>query len=641
MTLNLLNNPEAGATPGPDFELAKEIARRILAERQVLGGPSPTHEELMGQQYRIHPVSPATFLTRPEFAGKYGKNLYKKWFDELCIVLDPANGITEWILTGAIGLGKSTVAALALCYKLYRIGCLVSPTQFFKLMDDSGITFAVYSLFKYASQDNNYTTLKNMIDGIPFFRQNFPRPKHLSPNAKDDLSFPNRVGVIAGSTELHALGLNLLCLLMDEVNFMREQDTTSTSAIEKVGQAQKLYTASLRRLESRFQYRGVTPGLMILISSRNAESSWLEMHLQEVSGNPGVHVSDYALWDVKREVMGYSGKRFFVEVGDFVHPSRIIEKLGEARDGAHVVSPPVEHKAEFEKDIEGALRDIAGVANIGVSPLIRDRDAMKATCDPKLFHPFTRPSFAISHLDDVPIKSFFLPDKMVQTVRSFPRPRLNPGSPRFLHIDLAESNDAAGFAMGHISKIYGTNPHISIDMMLRLMAPVHGQIDFSKIIDFVVYLQQECGYPIKSISFDRFQSTHARQILAKLGFETPYLSVDKTDEPYIVLRSTIQEGRLSVYDYEPFFSEMGRLVHNTKKRKVDHPEGGSKDVSDAVCGVVFRLTQAMGEDERIRAQSSTGELHPPVAVKSLEERLEETGALATQVVGGRGSRKLV
>lgn len=637
MNLNTILNPAEQAEQPPDFELAKEIARRILAERQVLGGPSPTHEELMGRQYRIHPVDPATFLTRPEYAGRYGKSLYKKWFDELCIVLDPANGITEWILTGAIGLGKSTVAALALCYKLYRIGCLVSPTQFFNLMDDSGITFAVYSLFKYASQDNNYTTLKSMIDGIPFFRQNFPRPKHLSNNAKDDLSFPNRVGVIAGSTELHALGLNLLCLLMDEVNFMKETDDTAT--VEKVGQAQKLYTASLRRLESRFQYRGVTPGLMILISSRNAESSWLELHLQEVVGKPGVHVSDYALWDVKKEVMGYSGKRFFVEVGDFVHPSRIIERLGEAREGAQIVSPPIEHKPEFEKDIEGALRDIAGVANIGVSPLIRDRDAMKATVDTKLEHPFTRKSFTISHLDDIPIRDFFLHDKVVQTVRSFPRPRLNPNCPRFLHVDLAETNDAAGFAMGHISKISGTNPHISIDAMLRLQAPTHGMIDFSKIIDFIVYLQQECGYPIKSISFDRFQSTHARQILAKLGFETPYLSLDKTDEPYIVLRSTIQEGRLSVYDYEPFFTEMGRLVHNTKKKKVDHPEGGSKDVSDAVCGVVFRLTQAMGEDPAVRGQSSTGELHPPVAVKSLAERLEETGSLAT--ASGRASRKLV
>lgn len=619
--------------------LAQEIAQRILAEQQVLGGASPTYEELVGRQWKIHPVDPATFLFDHKYAGRYGDNLYKKWREELVYVLDPANGITEWIITGAIGLGKSTVAALALAYKLYRIGCLLNPNEYFKLMADSNITFGVYSLYKYASQDNNYTTLKKMIDGIPFFRQFYPRPKHLSNSAKDDLSFPHRVNVVAGSTELHAIGLNLLCLLMDEVNFMHEKEK-GNGTLDKLSQAQELYTASKRRLESRYQYRGVTPGLMVLISSRNAESSWLERHLAETAGNPGVHVSDYSLWDVKWEVMGYAGKRFFVEVGDFIHPSRIIEKPTHAREGAQVVAPPVEHLAEFQKDLDGSLRDLAGVASIAVSPLIRDKEPMRATLDPKLEHPFTLPAFPISHLDDVPINRYFRMQQVIQVVKSFPRPRLNPHAPRYAHVDLSESGDATGIAMGHISKIEGTNPHISMDFMLRIMAPRNGQIDFSKIVEFFCWLQTSCGYPLKRVSFDRFQSTHARQILTKMGFESPHFTVDKTDEPYIVLRSTIQEGRLSLYDYAPFFTEMDRLIHDRVKRKVDHPDGGSKDVSDAVCGVVAQLTTAMGEDERIRGQSSTGQLAAPQAVKTLAERLEETGALANNVAG-RSSRRVV
>lgn len=380
-------------------ELAYEIAQRIYAEESVLG-QSPTYEELVGKHYRIHPVDPETFLFDKAYAGQYGKGLYKKWQDELIEVLDPANGITEWILTGAIGIGKSTVAALALCYKLYRLGCLIDPANFFNLMADSNVVFGVYSLFKYKSQDDNYDLLKKMIDGIPFFRNTYPRPKHRSASAKDDLSFPNDVRVIFGSTELHALGLNLLCLLMDEVNFMKEQEKAATNQrtsvlSEKVSQAQELYTASKRRLESRFQYRGVTPGLMILISSRNAESSWLERHMAEVEGHTNVKISDYPLWDVKQEVMGYSGKRFFVEVGDFLNPSRIIDSPKNARPDARVVAPPVEHEDEFKLDIEGALRDIAGVANIAISPLIRDRASLAQAIDPKLTHPFRRQQFPV------------------------------------------------------------------------------------------------------------------------------------------------------------------------------------------------------------------------------------------------------
>jgi len=332
--------------------------------------------------------------------------------------------------------------------------------------------------------------------------------------------------------------------------------------------------------------------------------------------------------------MGYSGKRFFVEVGDFMHPSRIIDSPTSARPEASVVSPPVEHQDEFERDIGGALRDIAGVANIAVAPLIRQRESLRASIDPKLAHPFTAQQFPISHLDDIPISRYFLPKQVIQVVQSFPRPRLNPSAPRFIHVDLAESQDAAGIAMGHISDVVGTNPRITLDFKLRLLAPAEGEIDFSKIIDFVLYLFNECGYPIKRVSFDRFQSTHSRQILTKLGFESPHFSVDRTDEAYIVLRSTLYEGRLSTYDYPPFFDELAKLIHDTIKKKVDHPQGGSKDVADSVAGVVAQLTEAMGKDKQLQAHSG-GPMTGPQPVKSLLERMEETGAMASAVSSGR------
>lgn len=629
------SNQQILIDPANEESLALEIAQRIFAEQSILGASS-TYEELSGQHYRFHPVDPATFLFEDQYAGKYGKGLYQKWKDELVYVLDPANHITEWIISGAIGIGKSTIAALALAYKLYRLGCLIDPAAFFNLMTDSGIVFGVYSLFKYKSQDDNYQLLKTMVDGIPFFRKAFPRPKHLSLKSADTLDFPNRVSVIAGSTELHALGLNLLCLLIDEINFMKEAEKSGRlgSITAKLSQAQELYTASKRRLESRFQFRGLTPGLMILISSRNAETSWLEIHMQEVINSSHVHVSDYALWDVKKDIMGYSGKRFFVEVGDFLNPSRIIDSPTSARSGARIISPPVEHREEFERDIEGSLRDIAGVANLAVSPLIRDREALRKAVSPELIHPFSRVEFPITHLDEVPISAYFQPKSAVKVIRSFARPKLNPNAPRFLHVDLAETQDAAGISMGHISQISGTKPHITMDFMLRILAPAEGEIDFSKIVDFILYLQQECGYPIKRVSFDRFQSSHSRQILTKLGFEAPHYSVDRTDEAYIITRSTIYEERLSVYDYPPLFSELARLIHDTVKKKVDHPMGGTKDVADSVAGVVAQLTEAMGKDKSIRGAAGPGQLVSPQPVKSLAESLEESGQLAKATFSG-------
>lgn len=631
------NHPQT-VTISEEDRLAMEIAQRIYAEQKVIGA-SPTREELKGRHFRIHPPSPEEFLDSPAYAGRYGKGLYQKWREELLYVLDPANGISEWILTGAIGLGKSTAAALALAYKLVLMGCYIDPRKSFRLMEDTGIVFGVYSLFKYKSQDDNYKLLKTMIDGIPFFREHYPRPKHKSKAAADTLEFPRGVNVIAGSTELHAIGLNLLCLLMDEVNFMREAEKSGTSVKtanvnETVSQAQELYDASKRRLDSRFQYSGSNPGLMVLISSRNAESSWLERHIEKHGHKNNVHISDYALWDVKKEVMGYSGDRFLVEVGDAVRSSRVVPSYKDARKEARVVAVPVEHREEFDSDIEGALRDIAGIANVPVSALFKDKQAIQASINPKLYHPFSREMFPITHLDDVPISTYFEQSKILRIVSSFPRPLLNPACARFLHVDLSETGDATGMAMGHISDIVGTKPQIMMDFMLKMLAPDAGEIDFSKIVDFVCFLHLECGYPIKRVSFDRFQSTHARQILTKLGYEAPHYSVDRTDEAYLILRSTIYEGRFSMYHYNPFLDELTRLIHDRVKKKVDHPQGGSKDVSDSVAGVVAQLTTAMGEDKKIRGQTSPADLHPPEPVISLQERLEQQGKLASAARSG-------
>lgn len=624
-------NPLAVLTPEAEDALALEIAQRMFAEEQCLGG-SPTRDSLLSRHYRMKPATPEEFLLRDEYAGRYGKGLYPKWLDELKIVLEPANGITEWIISGAIGTGKSTISALALAYKLHCLGCLWSPSDYYNLMKDSPTIVGVYSLFKYKSQEDNYQLLKTMVDGIPFFKECFPRPKHYKPTAADDLDFPNRVSVIAGSNELHAIGLNLLFLLMDEVNFMKQAVQTgrtpssATTTMKKIGQAQSLYLASKRRLESRFQFRGAIPGLMILLSSRNVETSFLETRIREAIDQPNVHISDYPLWEVKPKE-NYCGKKFFIEVGDLFYGSRKIEVPTDAREDARVLAVPIEHEVAFTEDIEAALRDIAGVASAAVGLFIRDREAIRACIDPKLFHPFKRSEFSITHLDEVPISEYFDIEKIIKIVRSFCRPRLNAAATRYVHIDLAESSDAAGFAMGHVSSLAGTAPRITIDMKCRILAPNEGEIDFSKICDFILYLRDVCGYPIKRASFDRFQSTHARQILTRLGFEAPLFSVDKTDEAYIVLRSTMYEGRLSVYDYPIFFTELTKLLHDRVKRKVDHPEGGSKDVADAVCGVVAQLTEALAKDPSIYSTENSNQLLPPQG-RSLQERLEEQGILA-------------
>ena len=50
------------------------------------------------------------------------------------------------VFTGAIGLGKSTIAVIAGCYELYRMMCLKNPYTHYGLQEIDVITFAVINI---------------------------------------------------------------------------------------------------------------------------------------------------------------------------------------------------------------------------------------------------------------------------------------------------------------------------------------------------------------------------------------------------------------------------------------------------------------------------------------------------------------
>jgi len=598
---------------------ATELAT-IIQRETIEQGESPTLRAIRRLDYKYEPVDPHTFLFDPYFMGTFCKGetedgikqggLYDQWANDLKDVLDPLSNYMEWILTGAIGTGKSFSSSLALAYKIYCISCLKDPAGYYNLVRDSKIVFGVYSLFRYKAKDDNYAHLKLLIENCPYFRECFPTKKMRNRREADNLEFDHNISVIAGSDEFHALGNNLFALLIDEMNFMKG-DGQDKEKKEKRSQARELYTASRRRLTSRFSYRGIVPGLLILISSRRVDTSWLDGHIEESKIHyPDVtYISDHSIWKVKRDVMGYSGETFSIEVGDAFHSSRILESEDKVRDGARVISDvPVEHRKEFQTDIDGALRDLAGVASLASSPLIRHRDTLRRCIHGNYSHPFKKQSVTISTRTSATIQEYLNLSKCVRIVKSIAQPRINPGATRAIHIDLSRVGDAAGFCMGHVSAFDGASPIVQIDMMLQILPPIAGEIDFSKIREFVVYLRDQLNYPIKVVNYDGFQSADSIQTMKKLGFHSKVVSIDRDDKPYLVARSMLSETRLVMYSYPPFISEVVNLMHDEYKRKVDHKETSTKDVADAWAGVCFTLSTMLGEDKQFR---SNGEILQP------------------------------
>lgn len=536
---------------------------------------------------------------------------------------------------------NTTLAGVGLAYKLYCMSCLRDPALYYGLLPGSQIIFGVYSITKRQVADTGYHNIRGYIDACPYFRQQFPRSTKIDSLIDFEPRTRKKLKVIPGSTELHALGLNLFAFLMDEVNFMRVKDNKEAGVF--TGQAYDLYNATYTRLLSRFTRPGGTlPGMMFLLSSRNAQTSFLEEHLRAVrSGEHSkrTHISDYALWEVKNKRFTWPG--FKVEVGDRLSKSRLLRKGDTPRQNARVVEVPWEYHKPFTEDIDQALRDIAGVATFNLSPLISDRRSVFDAVRETMVHPFTRPEVVLDISDDVRIEDHFMKRTVARVKASRWVPKLNPNCPRFIHVDIGLTGDALGFAMGHVAGMVKhertdeegilstvVNPFIIIDLMLRVTCSPGGEVDLAKVRGFIQFLKRI--YPIQRVTFDRFQSDDSIQILKKVGIESGHQSMDKTDEAYLTLRSALFDRRIAMYAYEKFQDELLDLERDVKLRRVgragrvDHPTRsskggkGSKDVSDAVAGVVWLCMH----DER--ARQSVVEIEPASAAVASKRSASDT-----------------
>jgi len=319
-----------------------------------------------------------------------------------------------------------------------------------------------------------------------------------------------------------------------------------------------------------------------------------------------VFVRDYPLWDVKPDSY-YSGDWFHVVVGNEQAPSRIIaddEDIDEVRvtlpEDCVIIPVPEDFRGDFEKDLEGAIRDLAGVATVSVSPYIQRRTKIVDAIRPDLKHPFSVEIYDPSQPGRFYWNKMLRPDPEAEGQM---RPIINPHAPRHIHIDPSLTGDATGFAMGHISgwrqvvrrddegnKYPERAPEIIADLLLKIVPPIGGEIVLGDVRKLVYQLSKH-GYMITCVSIDSWQSIDAIQKLNQRGFNAFQLSVDRTMGPYDYLKTALYEDRVYYYKYPELLRELRELEHDRAKRKVDHPLRGSKDVSDALAGIVWTLTE--------------------------------------------------
>ena len=527
-------------------------------------------------KFRYLPVGPREFVESPSYLGK-PKALWPLVMQEFC---DLNSGkYVEAVLTGAIGVAKTTIALYTQAYQLYLMSCLRNPHAEFNLDEASEIVIVFQSLNAKLAKSVDYDRFRAMISSAPYFKRHFP----FEDGILSEMRFPNRIIVkpVSGQ-ETGAIGQNVIGGIIDEVDFMAVvENSKATRDGTTYDQAVQNYNAIARRRESRFMQLGELPGMLCLVSSKNYPGGLTDKKVAEAAFNKRIFVYDKRLWDIDPD--RFCGDKFRVFVGDETRKPRILsdDEIVTIQDERWVVAVPVEYEHQFANDLVKAIRDIAGYSTQALHPFILNTDAV-AQCFGVVPSIASREDCDFTHTK----------------LQLFPKRIVNPNEPRFAHIDLSISKDSAGVTIGHVPGFKHMNrgdyqetlPIIQLDMILEVRPPKGGEIEFENIRRLLYVIRDKLHIPLRWVSFDSFQSTDSMQILAQNGFLVGYQSMDTDTAAYDLTKQALYDLRVRAPAHAKAQKELCTLEFDAKKRKVDHQPQGSKDVSDSLAGVCFGLT---------------------------------------------------
>jgi len=537
--------------------------------------------------FKHEPVTPRIFLEDGYYCGKnprtgtgVAETMYPILKDEFCKVHDINAPYREVVATGGIGFGKSFFMELGLLWHLYLLSCFKNPQKYFGLSQVSKIGIMVISITEKQSKKNIFGAVKEMIKVIDYFKENFYFDDK---RASESLQFPNNIEFFNGSSaQSSAIGLNIFSAALDEANFFKvvENSKRGNNPDGMYDEALVLYNSLLRRQESRFLKEGRKPGILYVGSSRMYPNDFTEQRIKlaKEAEDKTTYVLDYNLWKVNRE--RYSKEEFKIEVGGLNRKSRILDG-NETDVVGEVISVPMDFYDKFRKDMDNALRDIAGVAVYSVQPFIGQKEKIQEMFDASIPRIFSVDKATLSSKPQY---------ESVERIVKF-RPD-NRDKIRYVAMDIGLKKDKLGFAMGYIEDLVTLEreflndetqqmqivkarlPIVKVELLLQVYPEAEfGEVELSRL-RFLIFKLKKLGYKIKYGSADGFQSADMQQILRRNGVNFDYISMDKTTEPYETFRTALYENRVKCIYHPVLEDELNRLERNYVNDKIDHPVKG-------------------------------------------------------------------
>lgn len=490
------------------------------------------------------------------------------------------------LVTGGVGIGKTTFASICLPYMAHWVLCLRNPQEFFELLPGSRIAFMQMSTSEKQAAEVVFGDIFARIQHSEWFVNNYP----YDPKFTKQIRFAKDIWILPGdSSETSFEGYNILAGILDE---MDSHKTTEVKDYADVG-----YDTINSRIASRFTQfaddgtEAGHKGLIICIGQMKKGTGFAARKYKEFLADPKAYVVRMTIWESlgwNRYTRNKVRDSFWYDIKRKMIVPTLVAALV---DNKNVIEIPNAYRKQFEDAPEKALRDLAGIPPAVSDPFISLVDRIEEARDRWIER---------HESDESPVGTSAIRPEFAKWFRGNGDPRK-----RHIHIDLATSGDgdALGMAMGYVESVVEIDgekkPYIVIDCLIRIKARPGTEIMLSDVRRIIYDLKEEYGFRIYSVSMDGFQSTDTMQQLRKKKYRVDYLSVDKSTLPYEDLREAIYERRIEFPPYKTYIKtgddkvvevllqELMELTDTGKK--IDHPVGGSKDVADAVAGVTSTL----------------------------------------------------
>ena len=547
----------------------------ILRELSMTGS-STTYDNLFLQDYKEIPVDIDTFLCSDEylgFANDGGDSIYPYWKKGFHTIFDNPLQYTQIIFTGATRIGKSSTAVTGVAYMLYRLMCFRNPQKFFKKKEISKFYFLFFNITLDLAKTVGFREFNDLLKSSPWFNKH----GRFSKSEKNFYYIPegDMIEIVPGSGFSHALGMQVFCAFIDEMNFAKAGIKDINKAKKNVKES---YDAIMARIEGTFRLDGVVWGKLFAVSSKKTDQDFLEDHIQKqmAAGNKQLLVFDAPQWEILPEGT-FSSERFWLAVGDrhrkgFVVQDESEEALQELRDqGYQLLQVPLDMKTNFLADFDVALRDLAGISVPGSMSFITQEVIDK--CIGTRRNPFFQDILEIGTRDAYAIEDFFHWEFLTPEILK---------AEWFIHIDLSLNDDKTGIGASCITgrkeilqddKNTLSLPYFTHIFNISIKSPAGDKIPYAKITNFICWLRQK-GAHIEKVTRDQYQSEYLAQLLEGQGFDVEKVSLDRTPDGYLTLRSVLMEERVDMLQIDLLESELIQLRRDGFSGVPDHPVGG-------------------------------------------------------------------